>query len=183
MIVLLNNPMIGKHFKGKAFYPILNYALSKLDAQLIDTNMANSSPAELAQEFSCLQGLNARVERCMYHASLSLPLDERLEDSEWCKVAQFFLDQMGFDQNPYIVVRHCDRAHDHIHIIASRICFDGSCVSDRWDHYRLQAVTRQLEEMFELTPVPTCWEKQPDSVLQNQEEIIHRPPKNQQIHL
>ncbi|NJR49844.1 MAG: relaxase/mobilization nuclease domain-containing protein [Leptolyngbyaceae cyanobacterium CSU_1_3] len=174
-----NNLMIGKHFKGKAFYPILNYALSKPGAQLLETNLATFTPANLAQELNCLRRLNPRVERCMYHASLSLPLGERLEDQSWPGAAQAFLWQMGFDDNPYVVLRHCDRPQNHIHIITSRIHFDGSCVSDRWDHYRLQAVTRQLEQLFELTPVPARWEKQPDSVLQNQEESIHRLPKKQ----
>jgi hypothetical protein len=171
--------MIGKHFKGRAFYPILNYALGKPAAHLIDTNMANSLPADLAQELSCLQELNPMVERCMYHASLSLPVGEHLENSEWCKVAKEFLDRMGFDDNPYVVVRHHDRAHDHIHIIASRIRFDGSCVSDRWDHYRLQAVTRELEQMFELTPVPACWEAPQPPEIQPEEKPICLPQKQQ----
>jgi Relaxase/Mobilisation nuclease domain len=179
--------MIGKHFKGKAFYPILNYALSKPGAQLLETNLANSVPADLAQELNCLSCLNGRVERCMYHASLSLPVGEQLENLAWCEVAQAFLQQMGFDDNPYVVVRHCEclrqqrssRAHDHIHIIASRIRFDGSCVSDRWDHYRLQAVTRQLEQRFELTPVPACWEVPQPSEIQPEEKSICLPQKKQ----
>jgi hypothetical protein len=180
-IIPIGTLMIGKHFKGKAFYPILNYALSKQSAQLITTNMAYSVPADLAQEFSCLQSVNAMVERCMYHASLSLPMGEWLEDLKWGEVAQEFLDLMGFDSNPYVVVRHHDRAHDHIHIISSRIRFDGSCVFDRWDHYRLQAVTGQLERMFELTPIPASWEQRQSPVIQSQAEIICRPQKKRQI--
>jgi hypothetical protein len=67
---------------------------------------------------------------------------------------------MGFDDNQYVVVRHCDRAHDHIHIIASRIKLDGSCVSDSWDHLRIQTVMRELEQEFNLTPVESTWEKE-----------------------
>jgi hypothetical protein len=171
--------MIGKHFKGKAFYPILKYALSKPDAQLLETNLATFTPADLAQELNCLRRLNTKVERCMYHASLSLPLGERLDDRSWCEAAQAFFRQMGFDDNPYVVVRHCDRAHDHIHIITSRIRFDGSCVSDRWDHYRLQAVTRQLEQMFELTPVPACWEVPQSPEIQLKEKASCLPQKKQ----
>lgn len=171
--------MIGKHYKGKAFYPILNYALGKPGARLLETNLANSVPADLAQELNCLSSLNPRVERCMYHASLSLPLSEQLDDRSWCEAAQAFLQRMGFDDNPCVVIRHCDRAHDHIHIIASRIRFDGSCVSDRWDHYRLQAVTRQLEEIFELTPVPACWEVPQPPEMQLKEKTTCLPQKKQ----
>jgi hypothetical protein len=75
-------------------------------------------------------------------------------------LAQKYLRQMGFDYNQYVVVRHCDRAHDHIHIIASRIKLNGSCVSDSWDHLRIQAVMRELEQEFNLTPVESTWEKE-----------------------
>lgn len=151
--------MIGKQFKGKAFYPVLAYALGKQGAKLIGSNMANSQPADLAQEFDFFRRLNPSVDRCMYHASLSLPPPEQLEDAKWHTLAQTYLQEMGFDDNQYAVVRHCDRAHDHIHIIASRIKLDGSCVSDSWDHYRLQAVARQLEQEFNLTSVESGWEK------------------------
>lgn len=171
--------MIGKHFKGKAFYPILNYALGKSEAQLIETNLVHTQPTDLAQEFQCFNSLNRNVKRPMYHASLSLPLGEQLENARWKQVAQEFLTQMGFNHNAFVIVRHSDRPHDHIHIIASRIRFDGSCVSDSWNHYQLQAVTRQLEQMFELTPVPASWERQQNSVTQCQKQSICLPQKKQ----
>lgn len=161
--------MIGKQFKGKAFYPVLAYALGKQGAKMIGSNMANSQPADLAQEFDFFRRLNPVVDRCMYHASLSLPPPEQMKDAVWHTLAQKYLKQMGFDDNQYVVVRHCDRAHDHIHIIASRIKLDGSCVLDSWDHYRIQAVMRDLEQEFNLTPVESTWEKKkrryPDLVL------------------
>jgi Relaxase/Mobilisation nuclease domain len=151
--------MIGKQFKGKVFYPVLAYALGKQGAKLIGGNMANVQPIGLAKEFDFFRRLNPAVDRCMYHASLSLPPPEHMESADWHTLAQKYLQQMGFDDNQYVVVRHCDRAHDHVHIIASRIKLDGSCVSDSWDHYRIQAVIRELEQEFNLAPVESGWEK------------------------
>jgi hypothetical protein len=58
---------------------------------------------------------------------------------------------MEFDRNQYVIYRHTDKDHDHIHIIASRIRItDGSVVSDAWNYRRSETVLRQLEQEFEL---------------------------------
>jgi hypothetical protein len=151
--------MIGKQFKGKEFYPVLAYALGKQGAKLIGSNMASDRPADLAQEFNFFKPLNPSVTRCMYHASLSLPPPEHLNEANWYSLAKNYLKQMEFDDNQYVVVHHCDRPHDHIHMIASRISLDGSCVSDSWDHLRIQAVIRNLEQEFNLMIVESAWER------------------------
>jgi hypothetical protein len=61
--------------------------------------------------------------------------------------------------NQYVVVRHIDRTHDHVHIAASRIKLDGTTVSDSWDHRRSELVIRTLEEEHNLNPVQASWEK------------------------
>jgi len=44
---------------------------------------------------------------------------------------------MEFDENQYVIYRHTDTEHDHIHIIANRIrVIDGSAVSDSWNYRR-----------------------------------------------
>ncbi|WP_366519929.1 relaxase/mobilization nuclease domain-containing protein [Halodesulfovibrio sp.] len=37
---------------------------------------------------------------------------------------------MGFSNSQYVVVRHNDTEHDHIHIIANRVSMDGAVVSE-----------------------------------------------------
>ena len=65
---------------------------------------------------------------------------------------------MEFDNNQYAVVKHSDTEHDHIHIVASRICLDGSVVDDSWDYYKSQEVIRQLERNYNLETVTPSWE-------------------------
>jgi Relaxase/Mobilisation nuclease domain len=173
--------MIGKQFKGKVFYPVLAYALGKQGAKLIGSNMANVQPVSLAKEFDFFRRLNPAVDRCMYHASLSLPPPDHMESADWHTLAQKYLQQMGFDDNQYVVVRHCDRAHDHVHIIASRIKLDGSCVSDSWDHYRIQAVIRELEQEFNLAPVESGWEKRKRQYLELKLPSIGKEIDNQRF--
>src|ERR671933_85776 len=65
---------------------------------------------------------------------------------------------MEFDNNQYAVVKHSDTEHDHIHIVASRICLDGSVVDDSWDYYKSQETIRQLERNYNLETVTPSWE-------------------------
>ena len=58
----------------------------------------------------------------------------------------------------YAVVKHSDTEHDHIHIVASRICLDGGVVDDSWDYYKSQETIRQLERNYNLETVTPSWE-------------------------
>src|SRR4028118_331932 len=65
---------------------------------------------------------------------------------------------MEFDNNQYVVVKHNDTDHDHIHIVASRIRLDESVVDDSWDYYKSQETIRQLERNYNLETVAPSWE-------------------------
>lgn len=151
--------MIGKHVKGTSFRGLLNYLFGKEGARQIGGNMEGTNPRELAAEFGISRRLNPKVSRAVYHASLSLPHHESLDDDTWDEIAQKYLQAMGFDMNQYVVVRHTDRTHDHAHIAASRIQLNGITVSDSWDHPRSEAVIRKLEKEYNLQSVQPSWEK------------------------
>ncbi|WP_254444812.1 relaxase/mobilization nuclease domain-containing protein [Anabaena sp. UHCC 0187] len=142
--------MIGKHVKGTSFRGLLNYLFGKEGARQIGGNMEGTNPRELAAEFGISRRLNPKVSRAVYHASLSLPHDESLDDDTWHEIAQKYLQGMGFDMNQYVVVRHIDRTHEHAHIAASRIQLNGITVSDSWDHPKSEAVIRKLEKEYNL---------------------------------
>jgi hypothetical protein len=151
--------MIGKHVKGTSFRGLLNYLFGKEEARQIGGNMEGTNPRELAAEFGISRRLNPKVSRAVYHASLSLPHHESLDDDTWHEIAQKYLQEMGFEMNQYVVVRHTDRTHDHTHIAASRIQLNGSTVSDSWDHPRSEVVIRKLEKEYNLQSVQPSWEK------------------------
>ncbi len=151
--------MIGKHVKGTSFRGLLNYLFGKEGARQIGGNMEGTNPRELAAEFGISRRLNPKVSRAVYHASLSLAHNEHLDDDTWDEITQKYLQEMGFEMNQYVVVRHIDRTHEHAHIAASRIQLNGITVSDSWDHPRSEAVIRFLEKEYNLQSVQPSWEK------------------------
>jgi len=155
--------MIGKQIKGTGFRGCLNYVLGKKDAALIGGTMCGQTPEELATEFAIARQLRPNLKVAVFHATLSVDRTEKLEDSEendqrWLAIAANYMKAMEFDNNQYAVVKHSDTEHDHIHIVASRICLDGSVVDDSWDYYKSQETIRQLERNYNLEAVTPSWE-------------------------
>lgn len=156
--------MIGKQIKGTGFRGCLNYVLGKKDAYLIGGTMCGQTPEELAAEFAIARQLRPHLKVAVFHATLSVTSIEKLEDSEendqrWLAIAANYMKAMEFDNNQYAVVKHSDTEHDHIHIVASRICLDGGVVDDSWDYYKSQETIRQLEQDYNLEIVAPSWEK------------------------
>lgn len=42
-----------------------------------------------------------------------------------------------FGESAYLVIRPCDREHDHVHLLASRLDPMGRAVSDQCDRYKV----------------------------------------------
>jgi hypothetical protein len=152
--------MIGNQTKGRGFRGLLNYLESQKDAKLIGGNMGGNNSRALAREFKISRQLNPEADRVVYHASLSLPENERLDEPTWNELANRYLEEMGFDSNQYVVYRHSNTEHDHIHICASRIRLDnGKIVHDSWDYKRSETIIRQLERDYGLQQTQSSHEK------------------------
>ena len=144
--------MIANQTKGKGFGGVLTYLLSKEKSQIIGGNMIGENVKELSTEFKKSRELRPNLKNCVWHASLSLPHDETLTDEKWSKLGNEYATKMGFKDSQFVIVRHHDTEHEHIHIVASRISLNGNVVSDSQDYKRSEKVVRGLEKHFGLTP-------------------------------
>jgi len=52
---------------------------------------------------------------------------------------------MKITDTQYIIVRHQDREHPHVHIVFNRIDNNGKTISDRNDMYRNEAGMQEAE--------------------------------------
>jgi hypothetical protein len=146
--------MIAKAVKGKGFRGALEYDLGKEQGRVIDTNMNGSDPRELAAEFGEIRKLRPALGRAVLHVSLSAAPGEHFTDEQWCAISQRYLRGMGLDHNQYVVTRHNDTEHEHIHLLANRIRLDGAVTSDSNDYRRQEVLMREIERDLGLQPVP-----------------------------
>lgn len=150
--------MIGNSVKGRGFRGCLNYNLNpKKEAEVIGGNMAGQTPRELAAEFGEVWHLNQRVKNPCWHVSLSAVPGERLTPEQWNEVADRYLDQMGLDRDrhQYVVIRHHDTKHQHVHIVANRVDQDGQVNYLKWHKKDTKQATRYLEQHLDYLQ-PTC---------------------------
>lgn len=145
--------MIAKQIKGKSFRGCVSYVLSKEGAEMIHSNMLGETVDELSREFGQTRKLKPNLEKCVYHASLSLPQGEALNKQQWGEISQKYMREMGFEGSQFLSVIHKDTEHQHIHIIASRIRLDGTVVSDSHDYKRSEKVIRGFEIEYGLERV------------------------------
>ncbi|NJM22914.1 MAG: relaxase/mobilization nuclease domain-containing protein, partial [Richelia sp. SM1_7_0] len=150
-------------------------------AFIIDSNMGGYNPRQLAKEFGAARRMRPNFQRACGHIILSLPhreashpqgeYHEHLDDDKYALIARRWLKEMqflgdGLHKSQYVIARHQDTDHEHIHIIASRIRMDGSVVPDSWDYRRSEVVVRQLEQEFGLEPTPCSNERVAQKVKQ-----------------
>jgi Relaxase/Mobilisation nuclease domain len=112
--------MIAKAIKGKGFRGALEYDLSKEHGRVIDTNMEGDCPRELAREFGAIRKLRRNLGRAVLHVSLSAAPGEMLTDDQWREIGHHYLHGMGLDANQYLITRHLDTEHEHVHLLESR---------------------------------------------------------------
>jgi hypothetical protein len=161
--------LIVNQKKNASFRSTLLYVLGKEKSTILDTNMGGETPRQLAAEFAAARRHRPNLKRACGHIIISIPhrsidhlkgeYHEHLDDSEYVAIAHRWLIGMeflgkGLSCSQYLIARHHDTLHEHIHIIASRIRMDGSVVSDSWDYRRSEVIVRQLEKEFGLEATP-----------------------------
>lgn len=142
--------MIGKIIKGKGFGGAVRYAMQKDfgEARLIGTNLvadrndADALAAEMAEHAAMLR---PDVKKAVQHVSLSAAPGEHLTDEQWQRVADAYMEKMGFKDNQYVLVRHADTGHDHVHLIMNRVSMSGDLVSTQYDYRRQEIALDQIE--------------------------------------
>lgn len=152
--------MIAKMVKGRGFRGALEYAITKEGGRIISSNMAGQNPRELAAEFGEVRKLRPNLGKAVLHVSISAAPGEHLTDEQWREIAQRYLRGMGFTDNQFVVTRHTDTDHEHIHILANRITYAGEVVSDSQDYRRQEAIMREIEQEYGLQQVAPSIEAQ-----------------------
>ncbi|ASW76313.1 relaxase [Chryseobacterium piperi] len=163
--------MIAKIGKGQHLYGALCYNQLKVDKENGQVLLLNKIPetinniytvAHFSRYFEPYLAVNNKTEKPVLHISLNPDPLDKLSDEDFKSIAMEYMEQMGYDEQPFVVFKHTDIERTHIHIVTTCVGIDGKKISDRYDRPRSMAVCRALEQKYQLTPV-TDRKRQQDS--------------------
>ncbi|WP_432537880.1 relaxase/mobilization nuclease domain-containing protein [Kineococcus arenarius] len=110
-------------------------------------------PASWTSSMRAAMQARPDVAKAVWHMSLrTAPGDPVLSDAAWRDVAQGMGESMGWADRPWVVIRH---AEDHVHVVVSRVGFDGSLWHARHDFRAAQRARVAIEAELGLTAAPT----------------------------
>lgn len=138
--------MISKLRIGQNATGTLAYDIEKEGAEVLyKNNIFGETAAEMGAEMRAVSDQRS-MKNNTFHISLSLD-KERATGEQWKLAVDAYMVKMGFDltKAQYVVTRHTDAKHDHVHITANRLMLLGSIVSDSKTFERSHAATRAAE--------------------------------------
>jgi len=126
--------------------------------KMIETADGKYSVAQLARSFEPYLLANRNTEKHTLHISLNPDPTDQVSDEQYQEMAQLYMGQMGYGDQPFVVFKHTDIDRSHIHIVSVCVDEEGKKISDQFEKIRSMKVCRELEKKFGLI---SAVEKQP----------------------
>ncbi len=136
---------------------VLNYVSGKPESTVLGfQNTYSDSDTDMKFFGRVLHHLGNRhdSEKRFAHISLNLPRGENLNDTDFFELSKNYMEHMGYGEQPYVVIRHHDTKHEHVHIVSSTIKEDCLQINLSNDIRRSIATQKYLEKEFGLSTSP-----------------------------
>jgi hypothetical protein len=172
----------GSNFMGALAYNVkkLNHMDKTQRAVLLATTFSSLSETIIKKEVELIRQQRPALGKYVWHTSLNFSNAEKtssLTNDRMLEMALDYMKAMGYDDNQYLIVRHHDADHHHVHLLVNRIRYDGSVVSDSNNYHKSQATLRRLEKQYELVPLEQVRQER-----FRQEQIQDEQAQRKQIH-
>ena len=148
--------MIAQIKSGSQFAGLVNYAndIAKKETVIVASEgVCTSSNESITASFQTQAKMRPGLKKFVGHISLSFaPQDTpRLTDAFMAEIAKEYLRRMGITDTQYVVFRHKDQPHGHVHIVYNRVRNDGSALTGDANFRKSIAVTKALTREYGLT--------------------------------
>ena len=101
--------------------------------------------------FERLNSLNDRATTKTLHVSLNFDPSEKIADDKLIKITELYMNKIGFGEQPFIIYKHEDAGHPHIHIVSTTIKADGSRINTHnIGRNQSEKARKQIEQQYGL---------------------------------
>jgi hypothetical protein len=145
--------MISKPIPAESFYHTCRYICLKPGAEVLVTEgVREQNYKVMAEDFIRQQQLRPSKAKACLHAILSFHPSEKPSNEIMVEIARKYLERLGIVNTQFAVVKHTDRAHPHLHIVANMVDNKGQAISDSWIGLRGKKVAQTLTQEYNLVP-------------------------------
>jgi hypothetical protein len=165
--------MIAKIGRGSNLYGALAYNQLKVEKEngqilftnrIIETHNGHYSVAQLSQSFGPYLIANRNTEKPTLHISLNPDPKDNVNDEKFKLMAQDYMQEMGYGEQPFVVFKHTDIDRTHIHIVSVCVNEEGKKISDKFEKRRSMNICRELENKYELISATEKGYRQNDKI-------------------
>jgi Relaxase/Mobilisation nuclease domain len=151
--------MVAKITTPKSIEAALNYNEKKvqkgnavcLQAANYLNEAKNMNFYQKLNGFERLSSLNERASTKTLHVSLNFDPSEKLAENKLMQIAFDYMEKIGFGQQPYLVYKHEDAGHPHIHIVSTTIKADGSRINTHnIGRNQSEKARKEIEQLYGL---------------------------------
>ncbi|RZK42657.1 MAG: hypothetical protein EOO90_06355 [Pedobacter sp.] len=160
--------MIVKIFKPKAVFAAVRYNTSKVDKNkgelMVVANFGplqsfrDLRPQDYINYLKMVSARNRTTKLPQFHAVISAK-SRSFDKHVLSALAQDWLREMGYGDQPYLLVYHKDTDHSHIHMVSTRIDKQGKRIDSGFEHMRAISHLNKLIGVDEVLKAKTDLEK------------------------
>jgi hypothetical protein len=144
--------MISKVITGKSFRGCCRYVCHDQSRSIVleTAGVRGYDYRLMAEDFKAQQALRPGKEKAVFHGILSFYPGEILDDAKMVEIAKAYLEKCGIRDTQYVITKHTDKKHSHLHIIANLVNNKGKSISDSWLGARARKISQELTIQYEL---------------------------------
>lgn len=95
--------------------------------------------------------LNERAQTKTIHVSINFDPSEKFPNDKLLKIASDYMDKIGFGNQPFLVYKHADAGHPHIHVVSTTIRKDGSRINTHnIGRNQSEKARKEIEQTYKL---------------------------------
>lgn len=153
--------MIAKIGRSSNLYGALAYNHHKVEKgqgqillmnKMVESTDGAYTISKLMRSFDPYLAANLKTEKHTVHISLNPDPNDKVSDKDFVKMAEEYMKEMGYSEQPYMVFKHTDIDRTHIHIVSVCVDENGRKISDRFEKRRSMNICRQLKNTYNLLP-------------------------------
>ena len=126
--------MISKVVRGKTFYGACRYVCGneKRAITLEAEGVRDYDYREMARDFEAQHSLRPSLGKPVFHGILSFYPGEKPADETMVRIARSYLKELGIRDTQYVITKHTDKDHLHLHILANMVNNKGETIKDNY---------------------------------------------------